>query len=115
VIVDPRFRPVGTLVASSGKLLLYRPSGVLRLASAIEGVLADGTTTGLAAYTCWAQCSTRVQVDAEDAAAVVRVGTFAPLPGGGGKIASVMSKQPQPPFRIEVRAKPGTHVRFVGA
>ncbi|MHB8642854.1 MAG: hypothetical protein ACYDA3_08220 [Gaiellaceae bacterium] len=115
VIVDPRFRPVGTLVAASGKLLLYRPSGALRLASATEGVHVDGTTTGLAAYTCWAQCPAHVRVEAEDAHAVVRIGSFAALPGGGGKIADVTSTQPQPPFRIEVRAKPGTHVRFVGA
>lgn len=111
LLVDPRFRPVGSLVASSGKLLLYRPTGSLRLASVTEGVHADGTTTGLAAYTCWRQCPASVHVVADDPHAKIEQGAFAPLLGGGGRIAHTETTL-RPPYRIEVRARRGSQVRF---
>jgi hypothetical protein len=120
VLVDPRFTPAGTLIASSGRLLLYRAAKPLRLASAIEGVHADGTTTGLAAFSGWTGRGTMV-VETDRPAKLV-AGAFAPLPGGGGRVAStVLSRTldgavtftaPRAPFRVEIRAAPGTHVTF---
>src|SRR5262249_17474790 len=53
VLADPRFTPVGRLLASSRRLKLYRAAEPLRLASAVEGVRADGTSTGLASFSSW--------------------------------------------------------------
>jgi hypothetical protein len=119
LLVDPRFVPVGRLVASSGRLALYSTSGPLRLASATEGVHADGTTTGLAAYDRWAGRG-RVTVTTS-APATVAIGRFAAVPGGGGRIAGARrvarvdgtATFTRPvPLRVEVRAPAGTRVSF---
>ncbi len=83
-----------------------------------EGVFADGTTTGTAAYSRWSG-SGHVTVTSS-APARVTVGRFAPLPGGGGRVvggttttaSTVTLATPPAPFRIEVRAPAGTHVTF---
>jgi hypothetical protein len=120
VLVDPRFPPAGRLIASSGRLALYRAARPLRLASATEGMHADGTTTGLAAFSSWTGRGTMV-VETNGPAKLV-AGAFAPLPGGGGRVAgttltrsldgSTTFTAPNAPFRVEVRAAPGTHVTF---
>jgi hypothetical protein len=120
VLVDPRFTPVGTLMASSGRLALYRVEVPLRLASAIEGVHADGTTTGVAAFSGWTGRGTMV-VETNGPAKLI-AGAFEPLPGGGGRVASTTLSRPlngaitftapKAPFRVEVHATPGTHVTF---
>jgi hypothetical protein len=114
-LFDRRFRPVGTRVAETPRLALYRVGGELRLASVVEGVHADGTTTGLAAYTCWASCNAALAVRAADPSATVTRGTFEALPGGGGKIATATRGIPAAPFRVEVRARPGSRVIFLNA
>jgi hypothetical protein len=120
LLVDPRFAPVGTLVASSARLRLYDAAPPLRLASAIEGVHVDGTTTGLAAFSGWTGRGTII-VETSGPAKLV-AGAFAPLPGGGGRIARAVVTRalegattftaPKAPFRVEVRARPGTRVTF---
>jgi hypothetical protein len=120
VLADPRFVPAGRRLASNGRLLLYRASAPLRLASAVEGVHADGTTTGLAAFSRWTG-EGRVVVDTS-APGRLAAGSFAAVPGGGGRIARTdlarrvdgvtTFRAPKAPFRVEVRARPGTRVKF---
>ena len=120
LLVDPRFAPVGKLVASSARLRLYDSATPLRLASAVEGVHADGTTTGLAAFSGWTGRGT-MTVETSAPAKLV-AGAFAPLPGGGGRVAGSALRRtfdgattfvaPKAPFRVEVRAQPGTRVTF---
>jgi len=120
VLTDPRFRPVGSLIASSGRLLLFRRAEPFRLASATEGVYVDGTTTGLAAYSVWSGRPDAVAVTST-APAQMRLGTLAPLPGGGARISEVTAARSGtivelpaqvPPFRVEVRAPAGAVVTF---
>ena len=89
----------------------------LRFVAVTEGVFADGTTTGIAAYSRWTGSGT-VTVNVS-APARITVGRFAPLPGGGGRVVggtTIASKAtlstPPAPFRVEVRAPAGTHVTF---
>jgi hypothetical protein len=117
-IVDTRFVPAGGLLARQGRLALWDVSQPLRFVSVTEGVFADGTTTGVAAYSRWSG-SGHVTV-ASSAPARITLGRFAPLPGGGGRVVGgttttgnrVTLSTPQAPFRVEVRAPPGTHVTF---
>ena len=120
LLVDPRFAPVGKLVAASARLRLYDTATPLRLASAVEGVHADGTTTGLAAFSGWTGRGT-MTVETSAPAELV-AGAFASLPGGGGRVAGAALHRtfdgattfvaPKAPFRVEVRAQPGTRVTF---
>ncbi len=112
VLVDPRFTPAGTRVASSGRLLLYRAAEPLRLASAIEGVHADGTTTGLASFTAWSGHGTMVVETTAPARLVART-VGAPAPSVSRSLDGVATfEAPEPPFRVDVRTAPGTYVRF---
>ena len=105
VLVDPRFTPAGTRVASSGRLVLYRATEPLRLASAIEGVYADGTTSGLATFTAWSGRGTIVVQT--DAPAQVSA------PSVSKSVDGLLTfTAPEPPFRVQVRAAAGTHVTF---
>jgi hypothetical protein len=120
-IADARFVPSGTLLGRQGRLALWNVQQPLRFASVTEGVFADGTTTGLAAYSRWTGPRGRMEVRSSAPANVV-VGRFAPARGGGGRVvgrsaAATMSTDasvptPLPPFRVEVRAPAGTHVTF---
>ena len=119
-ITDARFVPAGELVARQGRLALWDVTHPLRFVSVTEGVFADGTTAGLAAYSRWTG-SGRVSV-AVSAPAQVVAGRFEPLPGGGGRVA--VRSRPRTvtgttslgtltaPFRVEVRAPAGTRVAF---
>ena len=112
VLVDRRFIPVGTRVAASGRLLLYRASEPLRLASAVQGVHADGTTTGVATFSAWAGRGTMV-VETDAPAKVVARVAGATAPSVSRSLDGVTTfTAPQPPFRVDVRAAPGTHVTF---
>jgi hypothetical protein len=111
VLVDPRFTPVGTRLASSGRLALYRAAQPLRLASAVEGVRADGTTTGAASFSAWTGRGTMVVETDAPATLVAR-------PFHGGRVVSrsldgtTTFEAPEPPFRVTVRSAPGTQVTF---
>jgi hypothetical protein len=111
VLVDPRFTPVGRRVATSGRLALYRAAEPLRLASAIEGLHLDGTTSGVASFTAWAGRGTMVVETDGPARLVAR-----PLHSGAAVARSLDGvatfTAPRPPFRVDVRAAPGTHVTF---
>jgi hypothetical protein len=117
-IVDTRFVPAGSLVAQQGRLALWDVSQPLRFVAVTEGVFADGTTTGIAAYSRWSG-SGMVTVTTS-APARITVGRFAALPGGGGRVVggttTTASKAtltpPSAPFRVEVRAPAGTRVTF---
>jgi hypothetical protein len=111
VVVDPRFTPVGTRVASSGRLLLYRAAQPLRLASAIEGVHADGTTTGIASLSAWTGRGTIV-VETNAPARLVARSVRARGVVSRSLDGVITFKAPEPPFRVVVRAVPGTYVRF---
>jgi hypothetical protein len=119
-ITDARFVPAGSLVARQGRLALWDVRKPLRFVSVTEGVFADGTTTGVAAYSRWTG-SGRVSVTVSAPAQVV-AGRFEPLPGGGGRVAGHTSSRTvngtatlgplTSPFRVEVRAPAGTRVMF---
>jgi hypothetical protein len=119
VLADPRVTPVGKLLASSGRLKLYRAAEPLRLASAVEGVRADGTTPGLASFSSWTGRGTVLV--RTNGPAKVAAGAFAPLADGGRLATTTVSRTvdgstefaaPSAPFRVEVRAAPGTRVAF---
>jgi hypothetical protein len=114
VLARARFRVSGTLLARRGELELVRTSGPVRLASAVEGVDADGSSDGHGALSGWRPArSVRVSVSAGPG--VVLVGKLAPRVGGGAQIARRTTKvafgaggvavtvtPPRPPYRIEV-------------
>jgi hypothetical protein len=121
LIADMRFRPAGELVASSDPLWLFRTVSPLRLASAVEGVHADGTMAGTkAAITVWS--GTRSLNVSSSGPARMRFGAFEPLAGGGARLvgktvagrlgAGATVVWGRPPFRVEVVAPAGTSVSF---
>jgi dolichyl-phosphate-mannose-protein mannosyltransferase len=123
VLADPRFRPAGRELASNARLVLYHASTPLRLASAVEGVHADGTTTGLAVYDGWAGPK-RVTVTTT-APGTLRWGSLVPAPGAGASIGSHLRRAAIDgtrtldlgtfPVRIEVAVAPGSRVSFRAA
>jgi hypothetical protein len=113
-----RFVPAGGPLTRQGRLALWDVSQPLRFVAVTEGVFADATTTGVAAYSRWSG-SGHVAVTTS-APARITLGRFAPLPDGGGRVvggttttaSTVTLSTPPAPFRVEVRAPAGTHVTF---
>jgi hypothetical protein len=119
---DSRFRLAGRELAREGRFILWKAAQPLRFSTVAEGLYADATTTGLAAYSCWTECPRRVRVTADDPHARAVIGPFAPLGAAGGRIVGIQRAQsvgvlsaPRAPFRIEVHARPGSHVTFAAA
>ena len=119
---DSRFRLVGQELAHEGRFVLWQVTQPLRFATVAEGLFADARTTGFAAYSCWTACPKRVRVTADDPKARAVIGPFAPLGAAGGRIVGVqlprspgVLRAPNAPFRIEVHARPGSHVSFTAA
>jgi hypothetical protein len=130
VLARPRFAVDGRLLARASDLQLWRVGGPVQLASATEGVFANGKAERLAAYSRWAGGPGRIAVRVSRGPARVRIGALgAKGPAGamivletdrgvvgraGGRLVFVA---PPAPFRVEVRGVPGARVafRFIGA
>jgi hypothetical protein len=112
VLVDPRFTPVGVRLATSGRLALYRAVEPLRFVSAVQGVHADGTTTGTATFTAWSgRGAVTVRTDAPARFVAAPLGST-PTTLPRRLEGAVTFTAPKSPFRVEVHAAPGTHVAF---
>lgn len=114
VLARPRFHVAGRSLGRRGDLELFRTDGQVRLAWAIEGVDADGRTSGHSAFSGWTRTAVmRVYVSAGPA--LVLAGTLEPRPGGGARIARQTAERtiregggivdlrlPPPPYRVDV-------------
>jgi hypothetical protein len=122
VLARPRFQVAGESLGRRGDLELFRTSGPVRLASAEEGVDEFGHMQGGAAFSGWL-AARRLRVFVSAGPALVRVGTLAPKPGGGARIARQTAKitlldggtrevrLPAPPYRVDVLG-PAARVEF---
>jgi hypothetical protein len=113
VLARPRFRVAGKALGLRGDLELFRTDGPVGLASAIEGVDAQGRMRGHASFSGWVAARV-LRVYMSSGPAVVRAGTLEAAPGGGARIARQTAKLvvrrggvtevrlPRPPYRVDV-------------
>jgi hypothetical protein len=123
-LADRRFQPLGRRLGEQGRFGVWRTREPLRFAAAAEGVFADGTVTGKAAYSRWLgeRGTLTVRLDGSGNARLL-AGDPVPAGSNAAQIDRVVAARAvalpatvrlrlRPPFRLELTVSSPAHVEF---